>query len=723
MALSRRTIPGFAVFALAVLAACGGGVSSAPPTSGGTAATQRTSGQASFSIAIPRGTPAPSTRHRAYVSPNTASISIVAQLAGASPLPAVVTNVPSTPCPQPTAGGTITCIITVQAYDGNNTFTIAAYSQANAQGTLLADGSVSVLVGASSSPSPIAITLGGVINTLSMQIQQSASPNPYVPVGGTATLVVTATDPSGATILGQYDNPITLALPSGSNLALSSSSITNSSTSVTIGYTGAPVYDTYPKNPVTISASGDGGSAQATFYSTAAILQFPVQTVTSENEPLAAVAAPNGHLIAATVSEANYPPTSSTLFDFNPTTASPVPLNVGIFADSLFADSYNDIWVADQSNGVAGCFTSIAGPENQVNLPAVSFAPTPSAIGEDSANNMWFVDQGNNTLDFAPITSACGVASVSGNNALNLGTPPEGESPPEPYLIFGDPAVTRMWFNDQENLDDVGVVVPASSAQPTYVTLPDNNSYVVGFARGPQQNLWIADDDYTEYEGLLAFVGPNTTALGSPSIVVPGSFFPDSLANDSAYSQLGFVTGSFDGDVGVYNFAASSFAFAALPPGPEGDSVCADVVFDASGEPWAFCTNDSDIYFAHVAVNTAAWTAFPEESTIDTDDDGIVDIAGGPSGTTFTLACSGAIVSCSASSSPNIIIIGTGSSTGTGTLTITGSNGEAQSVGFSVIENDCAVHPSPRPLAGARGRLLAKLQKLRNTHARRLRDC
>ncbi len=254
--------------AATALAGCGGGASNSLPP-----ANSPSSGSTHPSAAMTFRFPAPSTasgaRSPKYLSPNTTSVTItITAVNGVPPSPAIPpTTIAVAPgqgsCTAVVSGG-FSCTATVGALAGNDTFLIQAY---DSSGTLLSSGSITVAVnptGTTTVTTPL--VLGGVttaanIATPATGVQPdgsafNATQSTWIPpadgAARTLTLVISAADASGSTIVGPLASPIPIALtdPSSGTLSYSASPSANVSganviavpTTVTLHYSGASFY-------------------------------------------------------------------------------------------------------------------------------------------------------------------------------------------------------------------------------------------------------------------------------------------------------------------------------------------------------------------------------------------------------------------------------------------------------------------------------------------------
>jgi len=230
--------------AATIVSACGGGSGGGtiPPSvlqaSGGRAA-------ATLVITIPAAS-ASSARQPKYVSPNTQSVTIASSSALSAPSGSPCTgtgnsltcNTTGTASGCTFSGGSLTCTFNLIAQVGSDSFTLTMFSGTNGTGSTLSSGTVSATVSATG-PNAIPVTLSGVVDSVAVAL---ANATPATGASVTIPVMVTAKDPSGATIVGPgtYNNPITLTNSDTSGATtLSTTSVPAPGTAVTLTYNGS----------------------------------------------------------------------------------------------------------------------------------------------------------------------------------------------------------------------------------------------------------------------------------------------------------------------------------------------------------------------------------------------------------------------------------------------------------------------------------------------------
>jgi hypothetical protein len=232
-------------FALLALTACAGGSAA---TSGNAAKTVPSAplSTASFVISIPLGAPQSNRRSPLYVSPSTASVGISVSTGG--PPQVTIANVtPGSPGCQ-TVSGVLTCTILANAPVGNDTFNVSEFDGPNTTGHLLASGGTTATIAAGVTNS-VPLEVFGVVSSVALTFSPTLSPVNTITTAGTVTVNVSAKDGAGNVITGNYANPITLNSTDATGFAtLSTTNVPNSTTVVTIPYTGGAA------GPVVITA-------------------------------------------------------------------------------------------------------------------------------------------------------------------------------------------------------------------------------------------------------------------------------------------------------------------------------------------------------------------------------------------------------------------------------------------------------------------------------------
>jgi hypothetical protein len=273
-----------AIFGLCILtfSGCGGGSRTIMPLTTATVATSPTPPSPTNAALIqPRFTFLPSssssaTRRPHYITANVASVEITLDTVnGTAPstgMPlTVTTNISMTSCPCVAYGPDVPA--------GSATFTLAAYDQPNAGGSLIATASPTYKIVAGQTNNEN-VTLNGVPATLSMALPIATAGTAFL---SPQNISVTAKDGDGNTILGTYATPIALndpdtsgatSITTGGSDSPPAGQLLSSSDTATIAYTGLAVA------PIAISASAKAANASASF---APALQ-PIRVATGDTQ-------------------------------------------------------------------------------------------------------------------------------------------------------------------------------------------------------------------------------------------------------------------------------------------------------------------------------------------------------------------------------------------------------------------------------------------------------
>ncbi|HET7814997.1 MAG TPA: hypothetical protein VFL13_11555, partial [Candidatus Baltobacteraceae bacterium] len=212
---------------------------------------------AQFVISVPQTGSSPQARNRNFQAPSgTQSVSFTLSNFNGKPATGSIpvsfrTAVGAPGCAL--SGNVLLCTETVAAIDGTDIFTVAAY---DGNGNTIAKGQVQVNA-ASGTTTTAPVALNGTVASISVLLGST----PLGVVGGSSVTIpvsVIAKDSTGATIMGTYTNPITIAdTDTSGSTSLSTTSISDSNTSVTLAYNGANI------SPAAISATATGVAASA----------------------------------------------------------------------------------------------------------------------------------------------------------------------------------------------------------------------------------------------------------------------------------------------------------------------------------------------------------------------------------------------------------------------------------------------------------------------------
>lgn len=248
-------LPSFVLLSFALTGCGGGGGGNAVPA--GPSIPSKSAASAVFTITIPAKTPQ-------YVSPNTQSVSITllsvngASVGGAP----VIANVSATAPGCTSSGGTISCSIPVPAQAGTDVYAVTMFAGTNATGATLSSGQATANIVAGQL-NTVPVTMNGVVSKVALSLGSPMTTGSVTKV----PLIVTAQDPSGATIIGgaPFTQPITLTSNDTSgHTTVSPTSVPDANTglsAVTVTYDGSP---SVPAT-VTITAAGGGTTASVVY--------------------------------------------------------------------------------------------------------------------------------------------------------------------------------------------------------------------------------------------------------------------------------------------------------------------------------------------------------------------------------------------------------------------------------------------------------------------------
>ncbi len=248
-----------AVALAAVFVGCSSPVGPVTPHFGGSAtSTPVPTATVTFTI-TPGTSTAASRRGRkpAYLSPGTASVSILPVVTGQSNAQPTVIDLGAGVSGCSGSGATLSCTGTVTAPIGETSFNVTTYGGPNASGGVLSVGTITVDVQPSSSATTISnatsLTLEGVPARLGLSVTPQTI---AIGTASTLTAVVTAYDASGAIIIGPgaYTTGVDIE-----TIAPIDASNNNNVLTAPPAYAGSTVPGcTYPTNPNVTTCQPDG---------------------------------------------------------------------------------------------------------------------------------------------------------------------------------------------------------------------------------------------------------------------------------------------------------------------------------------------------------------------------------------------------------------------------------------------------------------------------------
>ena len=619
----------------AVAAGCsgGGGAQSALPSTGsGPAGIVRAS--AKFTITVPNGTSQSGVRAPRYVSTNTKSVSIVETDAGAAALTPVVANLtPGSPNCTTTADGTA-CTISVPANPGTDAFAVTTFDNVNATGNQLSTGSISATIVAGQDNTTVPVVLGGVVNSLTLVLA-----DPFAPAGSATTVAVQAKDASGATIVGTYDNAVSLSAGSGMTLGVSSVSNSKDGAAVTVTPSGEQTA------PVTISATGDGKTATATltpgsnvlFYNTAAFSNY-------DNIGFEMTAGTDGKLYYGTlgptvctsgVCSSNY----GAVGRFDPVTHAYAEVQLNSQIVGIVQTSDGTIYAAESTAGKIAKFASGTFPAAPVEVSVPTPAPvgtsTPPPNGQPRGmtvgpdGNIWFTDQKYGKIEKLDVTQPFTTAAIT-PYALPIpsaSTNPTRYSPRPQGVVAGHDGnlyVADFWNGTIDQIS-VGGTMLNQYTLPEQRTLDSTypgkgySAFTRFLAVGTDDKIYITEGSQgVNWPFHGAFESMTTSGVFAPPSLPPAmvGYGPDSIAASGgmvSFSDLGTTA------VGTYDIASGSvrelpvsdyFSFQQTGHGVNGVAITPDK------STWFNCyggTGSLNLCVGHIVL-TSAWSILPSRT-------------------------------------------------------------------------------------------------------------
>jgi hypothetical protein len=637
------------------------------------------SASSAVTIAIPPQ-PAPAIgKSPAYVSPNTASISIVVTPQGGTAYPAVVANVPGTQC-VPATGGGYTCTITVTATFGVDTLAIVAYAGPNATGQVLSSGSLTATFAANAPPNPaLNAVLTGVVKNIGLSIVHGTVLDSYVPVGQSATLNVVGKDATGAVILGTYDAPINVSVPAGSGISLGATSFADSShTTSTITYAGAPTYYAAPTSAIAISATAGGGAITQSlaFNPTSTLLTFvPGDGNVANTGDMVDLIRTGATLTFATSNGVD----NGELVGLDPVTgAQTTNPALGYAPNDLIVDpKFGGIWVSSTvaSSGVLECYTSPTAVAVPRPVPTAGTS-NPVQMTVDGNNHLWFASDA--TAGYVTLNGLC--STVAGQAQYQSQQYVAGT--PSAYGIAADTAALKTWIGDA-NSANASVDSTTPSTFPAATALPNGGS-VTGMGYDAAGNILV--NSYTfvtsPFTSYMSVIPTGAGAFSATYALPPGSIATNTSGRvtgggqliaygDTGYGGIGLLSPSNPSQATVISIGAGNFG-----------GQCSGVAFDNAGQPWALCKGPQGTAL-YRAIITNAWNVFPKTSNFYVGRNEVVGVAGGPATLTFSVSCTGGMTCAIAPGFPRVVQI-KGTAAGAASLTVSGSDGRSVVTPFAV---------------------------------------
>ena len=527
-----RAGAGLAAFLLAAsLTSCGGGSGASTPQAPHSGGSSGQTPTAQIRITVPRAGSSWIARRPKFISPAVASVSIAVNT---NSQPTIANISPTSPgCTSSSSG--ITCVVSVTAIAGTDTFTITAYDQANAQGHVLSIGTTVAAIVAGTNT--VNVTLNGVVASVALALTKAILPTGS---SSTSTLVVQAMDAENNVIVG----PGNYSDGSGNALTITVSDNDTSGATNINGASSAKV--TSPANAsLTVQSSGSAPSGTTVTFTASAPGITTASVVLGLSAPgstLYVLDGDNAQINAYLTSESGDVAPLRTIL---PTLTEP---------GELAYDNAGNIYVTDDHSNVNGVYelrvnvyspnaSGNAAPIRSIAGPATGFTAI-WGIAVDPSGYIWVANYANGGTPAARLR-----ANRARRLAQNIRRAPQAIGT-TPFIAAFSPGSS-------------GDVAPVGVIQGT-TALPSSPNGTLAF--DPQGNLWMSSGTTLRAfsPAQLATVLSNGLANpynGAPAITISG-FARNTYA--VAFDANGNL---FAGDYSaglVYVFAAASVP----TPGP-----------------------------------------------------------------------------------------------------------------------------------------------------------
>lgn len=589
---------------LVVVAACSGGGSGGGTPQHPTVAGPLTT-NATLRIVVPTAAAqsGSTTRHPAFVSSGTQSISVVVQTVNGvapSPVPTPVV-VPLTPTSPGCTGApnATTCTVNVTVPIGSAVvLAISSYASTDGSGTAIATGLTSAVNTAQSGAS-FAVTLGGVpativLNPTTLQANQDGTTQ-------TLNFTVSAQDATGATIIppGAYASPIALSVSGDPNgaLALSPNAIASPASSpaaITVTYTSSRMLP----GAATITATAGGATSHVTFTPLGSgtgtltagyrIFEYPIPTANSQ--PYGITAGPGDSAIWFTENSGKvaklFPNTCTTTGTLScrilegtlPQPIGPSGIAAGqdgnIWVGGNFASATDHMYVVQP----AGSCASAANPD----LSTCPITAQPDPVNSPQVGD---VRAGSDSLIHVAMSTSSDIFVAAFYPVSLPAAEYSGESfvsSPTGLTAFG--LSSNQWFT-APGTDQIGVELCWEGCQlSTYAYGGDGLPQ--GIVNAPNGNLYVADTS-----GEIVSFAPSSCA-GSCSFTtypIPTTASAPKFLTVGPDGNIWF-TESATNKIGIFNPSTHKFTELTLPT--------------AGATPWGITLGpDGNIWFTELAGN------------------------------------------------------------------------------------------------------------------------
>ncbi len=376
--------------------------------------------------------------------------------------------------------------IVIDAPIGVDTFTFLTYDAQNGQGNVLSRATVTkeVVIGTANT---VTAVLNGVVVSVVISL---SNPSPNAGVPATVNVNVAARDADGNTIVGpgDYSTPIHLAIsdPAASGtLSLSTATIPNSATTVTLTYNGG----TLTNASIVATATGVSNVA-ATFAPTPTFYQFSIPVAANRPQWIAQGSDGNMWFTENPGGKVARITPAGVVTEFTVPTANAQP-------QMIVGASDGNLWFTEFSTTPPPGTSKVAKVTTTGTFTEFGtlFAPPPPdnplGLVDRGDGNIWYVANGSSRVGFQGISS--GVAGETSIPTANSG--PFGiATAPDNNLYYTESAV-----------DKIGRIANLFTAQSeislTAGTVPE------AIVRGPDGNLWFTENGV----GKIGRLSPNSS--------------------------------------------------------------------------------------------------------------------------------------------------------------------------------------------------------------------
>jgi streptogramin lyase len=370
--------------------------------------------------------------------------------------------------------------IVVDAPVGTDTFVVQTYDDQNGQGNVLSRASITKVIVAGAANS-VAVVLNGVIASLTLSLS-NAAPNAGAPA--TVNVNLAAKDADGNTIVGpgDYSVPVKLSVSDTTNsgtLALSVTTIPNSSTTATLTYNGGTLNSGLPGGPTAlVQASATGVSTvSASFTPTPTFYQFSIPVAANRPQWIAAGSDGNMWFTESPGGAVARITPAGVVTEFAVPTANSQP-------QMIIGASDGNLWFTEFSTTPPPGTSKIARLTTAGTFTEFStlFAPPPPdnplGLVDRLDGNIWYTANGSSRVGFQGISSG-----VAGETSI-----PTASSGPFGIATAPD---NNLYYTESAT-DKIGRIAnlfsPQTEVSLTAGTVPES------IVRGPDGNVWFTEN-------------------------------------------------------------------------------------------------------------------------------------------------------------------------------------------------------------------------------------